>query len=87
MTTLDKMWVRLEAHQPYADKHGYGPAWAEMCRDRTVEAADAAWDAAWDAWAAAKGAAGASARAAAGAAGAIRYIEMAERFYNEMDAK
>jgi len=22
--TLDEMWARLEAHQPFADKRGYG---------------------------------------------------------------
>ena len=39
---LDKMWNRLAQHQPYADKRGYGPAWAAMCAERTADAARAA---------------------------------------------
>jgi hypothetical protein len=42
--TLDEMWARLEAHQPYADKRGYGPAWKQMCQDRTRKTADAVAD-------------------------------------------
>jgi hypothetical protein len=40
--TLDEMWARLAQHQPYADKHGYGPAWATMCKKQTAKAAFAA---------------------------------------------
>jgi hypothetical protein len=59
--TLDEMWERLEAHQPFADKRGYGPAWKQMCQDRTRQTAEAVgeslwkernWDAAWAAWSA-----------------------------------
>lgn len=44
---LDHMWERLAQHQPYADKHGYGKAWARMCGQRTRKAARAAQAAAW----------------------------------------
>lgn len=37
--SIDQMWDRLTAHQPYADARGYGEAWAHMCRERTPEAA------------------------------------------------
>ena len=37
--TIDDMWQRLAQHQPFADARGYGPAWAEMCRERTPDAA------------------------------------------------
>ncbi len=59
--TLDEMWARLEAHQPFADQGGYGPAWKRMCDDRTEDVADATgnllWrerkqSAAWAAWSA-----------------------------------
>lgn len=64
--TIDQMWERLTAHQPYADARGYGPEWARMCEERTPEAAmaagyaaaneaeEGAWalPAAWAAWAA-----------------------------------
>jgi hypothetical protein len=39
MTDLTKMWEALAAHQPVADRRGYGPAWAEMCDKKTEEAA------------------------------------------------
>ena len=42
--TLDHMWARLEAHQPFADERGYGPAWKQMCQDRTRKTADAVGD-------------------------------------------
>jgi hypothetical protein len=45
--TLDEMWERLEAHQPFADKRGYGPAWKQMCQDRTRQTAEAVGDALW----------------------------------------
>jgi len=94
MTTLDEMWQRLEAHQPYADKYGYGPAWMIMCKTRKPQAAwdaacaagDAAW-AAWDAARAARDAACAARGAARGAAWAadvaVNHIEIAEKFYNK----
>ena len=63
---LDEMWAALEAHQPRADKRGYGREWRVMCAKRTPEAAraaawaaqrcvsadaeDAAWAAADAAW-------------------------------------
>ncbi len=59
--TLDEMWSRLEAHQPFADKRGYGPAWKHMCDERTKDVAEATgvllWrerkqSAAWAAWSA-----------------------------------
>ena len=61
MTDLTDMWEALEAHQHMADHHGYGEAWARMCKERTaayavdasgaVDAVDAAaaYGAAWDA--------------------------------------
>jgi len=50
MTTIDQMWEKFEAHQPEADRLGYGEAWRRMCEERTEEAAAAA--AVADAWAA-----------------------------------
>lgn len=47
MTEQEKMWTGLEAHQPTADKLGYGVAWTRMCRLKTEEAFSAAWEAAW----------------------------------------
>ena len=46
MTELEKMWTELEAHQPTADRKGYGEAWAHMCSERTQEDANAAFAAA-----------------------------------------
>ena len=40
------MWTALEAHQPVADRRGYGTEWARMCSKRTEKAAYAAADAA-----------------------------------------
>ena len=37
---LDEMWQALEAHEP---KPAYAEAWATMCRERTYEAARAAY--------------------------------------------
>ena len=47
MTTLDQMWEKFEAHQPFADELGYGPGWRRMCDERTEDACDAAVEAAW----------------------------------------
>ena len=45
---LEEMWERLAQHQPYADRRGYGAAWARMCEQRTEAAAkEAAAAAAW----------------------------------------
>ncbi|MDZ7905210.1 MAG: hypothetical protein U5N55_05110 [Cypionkella sp.] len=44
---LEHMWsVTLPAMQPGADKCGFGAEWALMCKDKTVDAAYAAADAA-----------------------------------------
>ena len=70
MTKLDEMWVEFEKHQSIANDSGYGKAWAEMCKLRTVEAcldADYAAAAYAAAAAAAEGAAAAAAYAAAAA--------------------
>lgn len=40
--TLEEMWTRLVAHQPFADERGYGPEWAVMCAERTFDTALAA---------------------------------------------
>ena len=84
MSTLDLMWRKFEAHQPFADERGYGEAWRRMCEERAVEAATAAWDAtraaAWDAaaeYAAAVDAAAWAAWAAADAAWAERWAKRA----------
>jgi hypothetical protein len=37
------MWAALEAHKP---EPAYAEAWRVMCKERTEEAARAAWDAA-----------------------------------------
>jgi len=47
MNEIEKMWTALEAHQPTADKKGYGKEWARMCSERTVEAAALAANAVW----------------------------------------
>jgi hypothetical protein len=44
--TLDEMWERLVQHQPYANQKGYGEIWANMCAERTQEAAASAYAAA-----------------------------------------
>lgn len=31
--TLDELWARMEAHQPYADQHGYGKEWKTACKE------------------------------------------------------
>ena len=68
-TLIDLMWEKFAEHQPEADRLGYGAAWRRMCEERTVEAADAAWDAAGDAaWDAAGDAAAWAACAAEAAA-------------------
>jgi len=48
MTTLSKMWTRLEQHQTFADAGGYGPAWEQMCTLRSAPAALSAAKAAYD---------------------------------------
>jgi hypothetical protein len=45
--TIEEMWIRLIAHQPFADQRGYGAAWAHMCEERTPEAAKNAEAAVW----------------------------------------
>jgi hypothetical protein len=37
--TIEEMWNRLAAHQPFADEQGYGPEWARFLEERTEEAA------------------------------------------------
>lgn len=39
--TLDEMWERLAQHQPFADQTFYSEVWANMCAERTQEAAGA----------------------------------------------
>ena len=41
MTKLDEMWTALADYQSIADDEGHGESWADMCRLRTVEAAEA----------------------------------------------
>ena len=43
MSDLNKMWAALEQYQPYADKAGHGRSWRRMTKERTSEAASAAW--------------------------------------------
>jgi hypothetical protein len=59
--TIDEMWDRLAAHQPYADQRGYGKEWQALCKYRTQQSAQALGDflwsnkhpmAAWAAWSA-----------------------------------
>jgi hypothetical protein len=38
MTDLNEMWNRLAQHQSFAEKYGYGEAWANLCRERTIAA-------------------------------------------------
>ena len=76
MTTLDQMWEKFEAHQPVADRLGYGEAWRRMCEERTVEAADAAADAAWEV----EDPADVAAAAAETAAAAVRSAAVAKRW-------
>ena len=60
MSSIDQMWEKFEAHQPEADRLGYGAAWRRMCEERTEDAAENAWvaanvvsEAVWEASAAA----------------------------------
>ena len=78
--TIDDMWERLAAHQPFADARGYGPAWARMCRERTAAASEAAraWAARAAAWAARAAWSTWSAADAAEAAKAVTWIAKAE---------
>jgi hypothetical protein len=84
---LTEMWTAFEAHEPDAS---YADEWATMCRERTQEAAEAAWYAAPKrsavrvaAWAAAEAAEAAVVAAALpkaeawGAAWADRYAQKA----------
>ena len=41
MTKLEEMWDALAKWQDKADEQGHGKTWAEMCRLRTVAAAEA----------------------------------------------
>jgi hypothetical protein len=43
MSKLDEMWAAFEAHEPDAS---YADEWATMCKERTYEAARAAYYAA-----------------------------------------
>jgi hypothetical protein len=45
MTDLENMWTWLERHQP---KPGYANEWSRMLKERTAEAATAAYQAAWE---------------------------------------
>jgi hypothetical protein len=38
-----EMWAAFEAYQPTADKDGHGDSWRVMCRERTEDAAWAAY--------------------------------------------
>jgi len=78
MSTLDEMWARIEAHQPIADKRGYGTEWAKMRRERTPRAAFAAQRAAEWAVNNAEWAATSAEWAAAWAMTAIESINKAE---------
>jgi hypothetical protein len=40
--SIDQMWKKFVAHQPFADKLGYGEEWKQMCIKRNLEAADCA---------------------------------------------
>jgi hypothetical protein len=40
VSKLDEMWAALEAHEPAPE---YADAWATMCRERTYDAARAAY--------------------------------------------
>lgn len=44
---LEEMWTALSAHQPTADRLGYGVEWSRMCSERTPEAAALAANAVW----------------------------------------
>jgi hypothetical protein len=78
--TLDEMWERLEAHQPFADKRGYGPAWKQMCQDRTRQTAEAVGESLWEdhnrnaAW------------AAWSAGWAMRDVEQVSKWLDEAEA-
>jgi hypothetical protein len=73
-TKLAEMWAALEAHKPAPE---YAEAWATMCRERTEDAAWAAYHAAPEG-SAAKAAAVAAARAKAAWAKAARVDRYAQ---------
>ena len=68
--TINDMWDRLTAHQPYADARGSGPEWVRMCEERTPEAAWVAADVS-------------SRWSATGATAAVKWIEKAEGKNND----
>jgi hypothetical protein len=71
MTKVEEMWTALAAYQPQADAAGHGPSWARMCKEKNVEAAYCAVDAAANAAVAAADAADAAAVAVYYAADAV----------------
>lgn len=50
MSTLNEMWDVMAAYQPYAESHGFGSVWAQMCAERTKESALEAEKAAKQFW-------------------------------------
>ena len=80
MKILDEMWALLPAYQPQADAAGHGESWAKMCREKTVDAADAA---AYGAYAVDAAAAAAATYAAAAAAAAA--YECAQKAINRIN--
>jgi hypothetical protein len=80
MTTIDEMWAALEAHKPDAS---YAEAWATMLKERTEDAAWAAYHAAPEG-SAAKAAAVAAARAKAAWAKAARVERYAQIAINAL---
>ena len=91
--TIEQMWEKFAEHQPEADRLGYGAAWQRMCDERTEEAVDAAWWAAWVArgaaraarWAAEAASWAAASWAAADAADAERWAERAIECINQAE--
>ena len=44
------LWAEIEKHQPLAIRAGFGEEWADMCREKTPEAARSMFDAALGQW-------------------------------------
>jgi hypothetical protein len=78
VTTIDEMWAALEVHKPAPE---YADAWRVMCKERTEDAAWAAYHAAPEGLAA-KAAAVAAARANAAWAKAARVERYAQDAIN-----
>ena len=81
-----EMWAALEAYQPTADEDGHGESWRVMCRERTRDAALAAYCAAPAGSAARRAAAWAAEAARRAAVAAAEAAKADDYAQNAIDA-